>query len=236
MWPAPQPYRCSPKGYLFFSALFAAVLLVVLLTIPVGRSQNSGTLRGIVTDQIDAAISDVLLSLFSTDRVLQVKSNKAGRFEFANVPSGIYKLDVSHGGFQTRTFDCISIPEMDAEVMAITLTIENPGSDCGRGAAPTYEKLALGKSALIGVVRNSGGPVGEFKILLLEVGAARVLASQHSNEKGEFQFRDIVPGQYLVRASRKNWTAQSEIFWITRENITRIVLDPLKRGSVILCQ
>jgi hypothetical protein len=98
------------------------------------------------------------------------------------------------------------------------------------------KKLAVGSPPLIGVVRNSSGPVGEFKVLLLKVGAARVLASQHSNEKGEFQFRDVEPGQYLVRASRKNWTAQSEIFWITRENITRIILEPSKRGSVILCQ
>jgi hypothetical protein len=238
MSPSPQAYSRLPKRYLLPPVLFAIALVVIPLTVDVGRSQNSGTLRGVITDRFDVGISDVLVSLFSPDRVLQVKSNKTGRFEFANTPSGTYELDASHEGFQTQKFDRIRIPEMDAEVMSITLPIANPGSDCGRGPSPTYEKLALGQSALIGVVRDyAGGPLAGFKLRLSKAGATRVLASQSSNEKGEFQFQDIEPGQYVVRASHKGtWVAQSEIFWITRENITRIMLDPVKRGSIIICQ
>jgi hypothetical protein len=233
VWPCRHPPLV--KRYPRF--LFAALLLLLLLAIPVVRSQNSATLRGLVTDQFNVPVKNALVSLYSLDRVLQVRSDESGRFEFANAPSGTYDLEGSLSGFQTRVIAGIRIPEKGVQVLSITLLIANQPSDCGRGPQPAYEKLAFGPPALIGVVRRyDGNPLGGFKILLLKTGATRVLASQHSNDKGEFQFRDVEPGQYLVRASHKNWGAQSEIFWITRENITRIVLDPSKRGSVIICQ
>jgi Carboxypeptidase regulatory-like domain len=214
-----------------------AATLVLLLAIPVGRCQGRGTLKGIVTDQFDEGLSDALVSLYSPDRVLHVTSDKIGRFDFTNVPSGTYELVVSREGFQARTFDRIRIPEMDTEAMSISLPIANPGSDCGRAPAPTYGKLAAHQPVLLGVLRDyARGPVAGFKVRLLKADSTQIVASQRSNEKGEFQFRDVQPGRYLVRASRKSWTAQSQIFWITRENITRIILDPLKRGSIILCQ
>ena len=231
MWPCRHPPLAS--GYP--RSLFAAVLLLV--AIPVVRSQNSANLRGLVTDQFNVPVQNSLVSLYSPDRVLQVRSDESGRFEFANAPHGTYELEASLSGFQTRVIADIRIPEKDVQVLSITLLIANQPSDCGRGPQPTYEKLAFGPPALIGVVRRyDGNPLGGFKIRLLKTGAKRVLASQHSNDEGKFQFRDVEPGQYLVRASHKNWSAQSEIFWITRENITRIVLDPSKRGSVIICQ
>jgi hypothetical protein len=215
-----------------------AALLVSLLTIPVGRCQNHGTLRGEVTDQFHAVISDVLVGLYSTDRVLQVKSDKNGRFEFADAPSGIYELDAASAGFQTRKIERVQIPENDTEVISISLLIASQPSDCGKAPSATYE-AAFGKPALSGIVRGYAGgpPLVGFKIRLSKAGGTRVLASQRSNEKGEFQFRDVEPGRYVLRASHTgNWVAQSDSFWITRENITRITLDPLKRGSLILCQ
>jgi len=217
---------------------FSALLLICLLTIPLGRSQSFGTLRGVTTDQFNAVISDTLVGLYSTDRVLQTKTDKNGRFEFTNEPSGTYELNAFQPGFQTRKIDSVQIPENDATEISIRLLIASQPSDCGRGSAPTYDKMAVGQPALIGVVRNNaGGPLAAFKIRLLKTGSIRVVASRPSNEKGEFQFRDVEPGQYFVRASHKGkWQAQSETFWITRENITRIVLDPVKRGTIILCQ
>jgi hypothetical protein len=180
-------------------------------------------------------LSDVLVTLYSQDRVL--KSDHNGHFEFANAPSGAYVLEASVSGFQTRVVPGIRIPEKHIQVLSIFLQLATQPSDCGRGPEPTYEKLVFGPPALIGAVhRYDGNPVASFKIVLLKKGGTRVLATQHSNDKREFQFRDVEPGQYLIRASHKNWAAQSEIFWITRENITRIILNPVKRGSVILCQ
>jgi Carboxypeptidase regulatory-like domain len=215
-----------------------ALVLIFLLTIPLGRGQNHGSLKGVVTDQLGAAASDVLVSLYSSDRVLQTKSDKRGRFEFVDAPSGTYEFEAYLPGFQRRKIDAVRIPEEDAEVISITLLIASQPSECGRGASPDYEKLAVGQPALIGVVRNYGGsPLAGFRIRLSRVGATRVVASQSSSDNGEFQFRDVEPGQYVVRASHKGkWAAQSEIFWITRENVTRIVLDPVKRGTIILCQ
>ena len=217
---------------------FSALLLIYLLTIPLGRSQSFGTLRGVVTDQFNAVISDTLIRLYSADRVLQTKTDKNGQFEFTNERSGTYELNAFRSGFQTRKIDRVQIPENDEEKLSISLLIASQPSDCGRGSAPTYDKIAVGQPALIGVVRNDAGvPSAAFKIRLLKTGSTRVVASQSSNENGEFQFRDVEPGQYVVRASHKGkWQAQSEIFWITRENITRIVLEPVKHGTIILCQ
>jgi carboxypeptidase family protein len=233
MWPTQEQGTPSPKQFLFF----LAVLLIFPLAIPVLHGQGHGTLGGIVTDQFNAVISGALVGLYSTDRVLQAKSDKNGRFEFAEAPSGTYELEASSAGFQPRKIEGIRIPEKDAEVISIRLLIANQPSDCGKGPSATYE-AALGQPALIGSVRQyAAGPLAGFKIGLSKAGGTRVLASRRSNEKGEFQFRDVEPGQYVLRASHKgNWTAQSDSFWITRENITRISLDASKRGTVILCQ
>lgn len=233
MWPSQEQGQPLPKQCL----LFLAILLVSLLAIPVLHSQDHGTLRGVVTDQFNAVISDVLVGLYSSDRVLQTKSDKNGRFEFTDAPSGTYELDAAGAGFQVRRIERVRIPEKGTEVISISLLIANQPSECGKGPSATYE-AAFGKPAVIGMVREyAGGPLVGFKIRLSKAGGTRVLASQQSNEKGEFQFQDVEPGQYVLRASHKgNWVAQSDTFWITRENITRITIDPLKRGSVILCQ
>src|ERR1700739_1760736 len=133
---------------------FSTLLLIYLLTIPPGRSQSFGTLRGVTTDQFNAVISDTLICLYSTDRVLQTKTDKNGRFEFTNEPSGTYELNAFQPGFQTRKIDSVQIPENDAKEISISLLIASQPSDCGQGAAPTYDKMAVGQPALIGVVRN----------------------------------------------------------------------------------
>jgi len=218
--------------------LFLAVLLVFLLTIPTGRCQNNGTIRGVVTDQFNAVIPDVLVGLYSTDRVLQVKSGRNGRFEFTDTPSGTYELNASHPGFQTRRIESIRIPVKDAEAISIILLVAAQPSEGGMGPSATYAKAAVGGPSLAGVVREyAGQPLPGFKIRLSKTDATQVLTSQRSNERGEFQFRDVEPSQYVLRASHKGYReTQSEAFWITRENITRIIFEPVKGTGIIICQ
>lgn len=179
MWPLRRAYQISPKKYL----LQVSVLLGFLTTIPLARSQNHGTLRGIISSRF-GVMSDVLVSLYSTDRVLQIKSDSNGRFEFADAPSGTYELEASIAGFQTQKVDSVRIPEKGVETIAINLLIANQPSDCGRGLSAAYEKAASGKPALIGIVRGyPGGPLAGFKIRLWKEHGTKALASQRSTEK-----------------------------------------------------
>jgi carboxypeptidase family protein len=232
MWPSPRQRQLASID------LPAAVLLILCLAIPVGRTQSSVALRGIVTDQINAVISDALVGLYSTDRVLQTKSNRTGQFEFVNAPSGTYELEAASPGFQSQKIEGIRIPKNDAEVISIKLLVASQPSDCGKGPSATYEKASVDGPLLTGLVRGSSGQsLPGFKIRLSKIGRPKVLASQHSDERGEFQFRGVEPGQYVLSASHNGYRDPwSERFWITRENNTRIIFQPIKGTGIILCQ
>jgi hypothetical protein len=129
MWKSRRRVQTTPDQCL----RFAGLLLLFLLTIPLGLGQNHRTLKGVVTDQFGEAISNVLVRLYSAERVLQTQSDKSGRFEFAATPFGTYEVEAYRQGFQRRKIGGVRIPEKDAEVMPITPLIASQPSECGRG-------------------------------------------------------------------------------------------------------
>src|SRR5204863_459814 len=137
--------------------------------------------------------------------------------------------------------ESLRVPENNLKEISIDLHVATQPTDCGMGkSSATYEQ-GQGKPALVGLVRGeSGRPLARFKVRLAKVNGPQARTSQWSNENGEFQFEDVKPGQYFVRASHKTyWNVGSEIFWITRENVTRVALTAARREkgkNIILCQ
>jgi hypothetical protein len=79
--------------------LFVAAPLETLFA----QATSSSTITGVVTDQQAASIpgADVKLVDNSTNSIQTTKSNEAGRYVFANVPSGKYTLLFTKEGFST---------------------------------------------------------------------------------------------------------------------------------------
>jgi hypothetical protein len=79
-----------------------AAILLVLTAVPV-KAQNAatGVVSGQVTDQQGAAITGATVKLteLSTNSVISVTTNEAGRYTFPNVSPGTYDLTVSKEGF-----------------------------------------------------------------------------------------------------------------------------------------
>src|SRR5205085_5052410 len=83
----------------------AALVIAVLLAGPVGvlGQAGSGSLTGIVRDQAGATAAGATISIASpdTDSLRVVVSSSAGVFTAANLPPGVYRVDVQLDGFRT---------------------------------------------------------------------------------------------------------------------------------------
>ncbi|MBX9603100.1 MAG: TonB-dependent receptor [Bryobacteraceae bacterium] len=89
-----------------------AVVLASLLTASAAWSQVvSGTIAGSVVDRSGAAIprASVTLTNLQTGAVRQAPSDEAGRFLFASLPPGEYKLAASNAGFKSAEISNIGL-------------------------------------------------------------------------------------------------------------------------------
>ncbi|WP_158791099.1 TonB-dependent receptor [Granulicella sp. L60] len=84
-----------------------------------------GTVSGIVTDTQGAVIADAALQLTNpaTGQVLSDKSNKAGEFNFPELPVGTYQLTAIFGGFQTKKIDDIHVEVSKVANLKVELSV-----------------------------------------------------------------------------------------------------------------
>jgi len=202
------------------------------------QAQSRVTLTGVITDTIGGqrtgAISDATVSLYSMDRILQTKSDQTGQFRFANVPPGTYILEAAHQGFKTKKLETIQVTARSAVPIAITLEIAS--NDCGSPDSISYAGGVAGRT-LTGVVLDSKQPLAEAEVSLASAVGTRVVASQRSGRKGEFEFTNLEPGQYVLRVSHPGYQDElTERFWIARASGTRIETTILKQGLIRVCQ
>lgn len=101
-------------------SLFAAAVLFVPATFTLSPSAayaqvGAATLSGQVQDATGAVIPDakVILHNLQTGQERTVQSNSAGTFTFASIPSGDYRVVVTHDGFQSLTRDAIHLDAGD---------------------------------------------------------------------------------------------------------------------------
>src|SRR5207248_3351947 len=140
-----------------------------------------------------------------------------GRFEFDAVPNGKYEFEVLAPGFSRFTKPIVSVagsiqtakqnqrmyltarmeiaPTGSPVVMAAT-EIAPPGS-CGHPESVTYGPRKRSDDTLAGIVINRYPkmPIAGATLQLLDASGAQI-AQQQTNERGEFQFKQIAPGRY----------------------------------------
>lgn len=112
---------CSPFGVRRALAplrAISAVAALALLFAAAAPAQSTSQLNGSVTDPSGAAVPNAKITLTATATGLQrtTTSNRAGLYEFLDVPPGNYRLDASASGFAAYT------------VAGVTLVVNTPST------------------------------------------------------------------------------------------------------------
>ena len=116
-----QVGRCRGLG----TRLAAVLGLALMALTPAalwGQAAASGTVSGQVTDQAGAVVVSATVQLVdvATKTVRATVSNPAGRYDFVDVPPGIYDLTVAHPGFAL-----VRVPEQKVDVgLSLALNVK----------------------------------------------------------------------------------------------------------------
>jgi hypothetical protein len=217
-------------------------LLLALLTCagPAVASQARTTIRGVVKDYpLKLGLPGATIYLYSEDRIRQVKSDSEGRFELADVPPGTYELQIRLRGFKSSIVERVKVENAEVGPLQFFLHIDING-ECGKMFEDSYEAVKPQSGGRIAVlVRDTMDPyppMPEASILLFRFGETQVVAKGRSNEKGEFEFKNVAPGKYIVKVSFEGYNdTTTASLWVTREDLTKTTIHMLRTGSLIVC-
>jgi Carboxypeptidase regulatory-like domain len=193
-------------------------------------------IRGVVSDAAGAVVADVSVKLFSPEIVRETVTDDRGQFEFANVSGGGYDLEVDKPGFKTETVGNIQVEGKVLQPFSIALQVEN--SACG--ATPRVTFVARSDSvSLRGTIAELDGGAMKNATLRLTAESGQVHVAT-SNGKGEFQFADLLPGKYVLRAKHGHyWDRPGTNVRIARGNRTELSVIYMVRKDkhkVVVCQ
>jgi outer membrane receptor protein involved in Fe transport len=106
-------------------ALAALVALLLLLPFPALAQTFRGTINGSVTDASGAVIpgAKIVAINVATSASYQTVSSGAGEFTFADLPLGIYKINITATGFQTTDINNVELAAGTVRTLPIKLSI-----------------------------------------------------------------------------------------------------------------
>jgi hypothetical protein len=196
-------------------------------------SQSAYTIRGQVLDETGGWVPGASVRLYSAQRVLNLRADGDGRFEFTNLVKGNYELMGSSAGFIQGTVD-FEIAEKAPEPFLIILHV-GTGARCTVvsleeqsaevvgpvGVDLSYEKRS-GKSDLEGVVRDElGSRLSNVTLKLVRIGASHETTS---NDKGEFSYAGLEPGKYILYSPLAGYWDAPQSVWVTSSNLARVIV------------
>jgi len=254
-----KPFKVTSKNFMKHHralSFFSVVLLIAIAAFAPGQTPTNVT--GSVTDPSGAQIPGASITLYSLDRISRATSDAAGHFHFSGISSGEFEIEVGSPGFKTSkqvyVADSKRTPDKSME-LTIPLQIGAIGSpvyvvsasemeamptfDCGPSDAVTYGPRKTPEAAgLSGIVVNRYPkiPVAGATLDLVDPSGARI-AHQQTNERGEFQFKQMPPGRYRLSFQHAGQVDKSSPeFWITRENLTYVTIQAEQPGSKVMCK
>jgi len=135
-------------------AFFSMAIAVVCVLVPIqGFAQSSNaTLGGTVSDASSALIPGVTVAATNTGTgvVTTTISNESGSYQFPPLQPGTYKVSAELGGFQTRTFNDVSLGISQQVRLNFTLQVGNVATAVEVNVAA--DTLLATTSASMGVV------------------------------------------------------------------------------------
>jgi len=89
-----------------------ALMVALLCAIPLSAQSQYGSIRGTVTDQSEAALPGVTVTLSSPALLVEqtTVSDGVGQYRFEQLPVGTYKITYELAGFQTLIRDGVQVP------------------------------------------------------------------------------------------------------------------------------
>ncbi|MGC1257644.1 MAG: carboxypeptidase-like regulatory domain-containing protein [Candidatus Acidiferrales bacterium] len=220
--------------------LFLAAFLC--LSYP-AQGQAGAKLSGVVY-YAGAEMPGFPVSLYSHDEVLQTKTDSGGRFEFSRLLPGTYDLEGRSMGVVAITYG-IRVENKDVGPLTVTAELKEIfyplDANCGRSFWVSYKHdtttdggdvtgvLVLYPDATNSVLAN-------VRIDLTTADGPHHRISQHVDENGNFEFKNVSPGRYsLVAHSSGYWKVQSTI-WVTRKDGAIIKGIVHKHGHPDICE
>lgn len=200
-----------------------SICLLLLLIFPMRASAETGTIEGTVYMPITGKpLIDAEVRILDTNH--QIKTDKDGKFEFSEIPIGVYTISVSHPDYQTPE-------EVTIEVIA-GKTIQ------GRiylGPAFQLEKdTATGDIEGIVYDRDTGAELMGAEVIIVETNE-----QQETKKDGKFRFTDIPPGTYTVEIKHHSFdTPTPTIVEIRAGDTTKVTiyLGPIFKLETIIVE
>lgn len=240
---APRYHRFMAKPQRISAiARFVLILCYYFLFSSPVFSQTGATLSGVVYLNGDA-IPGMPVSLYSRDRVLKTKADKAGRFEFSGLTPGMYDLQTQFLGVEGTILD-IRLEAKDLGPLTIDAKLVESvyplSPDCGRTFWVSYKEDLPSSNSLSGnlliypEVPLPSKLLPTVKVDLTAGDSHRI--TQHADENGRFEFQNVPPGRYSMVVHHGGYWSVKSTVWIMRKNttVTKIIL--YKHGHPAICE
>jgi len=174
---------------------------VVVVNAAKPRTNNTGTLRGVVRDAGGAPIARALVSLKG---IAMARTDSQGKYVFMNVPLGTHQVTVQRNGLESKSGQVQVAAKRSSEAKFQLApngqnTRETGGSQIlARGAGASLHGVILD---------NLKRPVAGSKITIIQSESA---VSVMSGLNGGYEFRNIKPGMYRTMVSKLGYGGASQ--------------------------
>src|SRR5579871_3272838 len=166
-----MPRKLFQNSYLYFLGL----LFMSVLATPLGAQTISGVVAGTVVDPVHAAVPGATVTLLETEKKysFNTKSESDGRFVFAQVPPGTYKLTVVAQGFKEfaqqgivlNAKDRMALGDLVMQIGAITEHVEVSAATVTLQTESAESSEALVFKQIENIAVNSRSPLDLVKLV-----------------------------------------------------------------------
>jgi hypothetical protein len=184
--------------------LRAAFGIASLATFVSLHAEETGRITGSVFDPIHAVIPNARISLTGPAGTQMQISDGMGRFSFANLPIGTYRLEATSPSFK-KSIDTLKVSADNATFVEIVLNVDVPV--CDPGPKTVLKPTSSIRTEVSGKVTASTVPAPDIaaQVSLKNFRTGKLVASTVTNREGQFDLKDIPPGSYTVTAHQDGW-------------------------------
>ncbi len=205
-------------------------VLASLFAVQTAPTAKGATLSGVVmmdggSNPMAWPFEECNVRLLSVDRVLEIRSDKGGRFQFANLTPGRFELEITSPGFIPSLLRNLEVTE-PMNSLAVSLRMANIPDHCGPVTSTRYGLPRSGATELSVVVLEwprEEKPLKKSRVAVFSPGASSPIAVSLTDSTGRAYLKGLPPGRYDLRVTHSGYY---------RQNIMRILVP--KENSVLI--